>query len=107
MKSTKKKSLKAAGWAVGDADEFAGLTAAESTLLDIRSALGARVRTLRASTGLTQTQLAAAMGSSQSRVAKIEAGHPGVSLELALRALISLGASRKDLGKYISAPSTA
>ncbi len=107
MRSKKKSALKAAGWAVGNADEFAGLTASEATLLDIRSALGARVRRMRASTGITQSELANTMGSSQSRVAKIEAEHPGVSLELVLRALMALGASRSDLGKYIAATASA
>ncbi len=102
MKSAKKKRLEAAGWRVGDATEFVGLDAAELALIEMREALGRRVRELRTAAGLTQTGLAERMGSSQSRVAKIEAGHPSVSLELTVRALLALGADRSEVGACIS-----
>jgi hypothetical protein len=43
------------------------------------------------------------MGSSQSRVAKIEAGDPSISLDLIVRALIAAGATRQDLQKAFTA----
>jgi transcriptional regulator with XRE-family HTH domain len=51
---------------------------------------------------LTQEQLAKLMSSSQSRVAKMEAGDPSVSLDLLIRSLLTLGASEKDLAKVIA-----
>ena len=51
---------------------------------------------------LTQVDLAKAVQSSQSRVAKMEAGDPSVSLDLLVRSLIALGTSSKELGKIIS-----
>jgi hypothetical protein len=39
------------------------------------------------------------MKSSQSRVAKIEAGDPSVSLDLMVRALVASGATAKDVKK--------
>ncbi len=103
MKANKRKQLRAAGWRVGSAAEFAELRDDEVTLLEMRESLGRRVRELRGSVGVTQTALAKLMGSSQSRVAKIEAGHPGVSLELMVRALLALGADRTEVGACISA----
>ena len=104
MKAAKKTKLEAAGWRVGDATEFVGLSVAELALLEMRESLGERVRALRAEVGATQSELATRMGSSQSRVAKIEAGHPSVSLELMVRALIALGADRREVGACIAAP---
>ncbi len=102
MKKSKKELLEKNGWAVGSASEFLALSDAEVALLEMRTSLGARVRQLRSSAGLTQASLADSMGSSQSRVAKIEAGHPSVSLELMVRALMALGADRKEVGACIA-----
>lgn len=104
MKTNKQERLEAAGWRVGSAAEFVELRDDEVTLLEMRESLGSRVRELRTAAGVTQTGLAKSMGSSQSRVAKIESGHPGVSLELMVRALLALGADRGDVGACISAP---
>ncbi len=41
------------------------------------------------------------IGSSQSRVAKMEAGDPSVSIDLLIRSLIALGATRKSLARSI------
>lgn len=46
---------------------------------------------------LSQIDLAQRLGSNQSRVAKIEAGDPSVSLDLIVRALFAAGATRKEL----------
>jgi hypothetical protein len=42
------------------------------------------------------------MGSGQSRVAKIEAAHPSVSLELLVKALLSTGVTISDIGAVVS-----
>jgi hypothetical protein len=39
--------------------------------------------------------------SSQSRIAKLEAGDPSVSLDLQIKTLLALGASRIDLARYL------
>jgi len=51
--------------------------------------------------GLTQTELAKHLGSSQSRVAKLEAGDTSVSLDLLIRGLLAVGASRKDVAQAL------
>ncbi len=55
---------------------------------------------------LSQTDLAQRLGSSQSRVAKIEAGDPSVSLDLIVRALFATGATRRELQHAFSATET-
>lgn len=102
MNNTKREKLVEAGWRVADSVEFLGLSDAEKALLDIRETLGRCVKGRRAETSLTQAQLAVRMGSSQSRVARIEAGDPTVSLELMIRAMLALGADRNAIAAGIS-----
>jgi transcriptional regulator with XRE-family HTH domain len=77
--------------------EFLGLSEIEARMIDLHLALAGAIRPLRLKVGLTQTELAGRLGSSQSRVAKIEAGDPSVSLDLIVRALFAAGATRKEL----------
>ena len=51
-----------------------------------------------------QVELAKVVSSSQSRVAKMEAGDPGVSVDLLIRSLLALGTSNRELGRMISGP---
>ena len=53
--------------------------------------------------GLSQINLARKMGSSQSRVAKIEAGDPFVSLDLIIRAFFIAGATGRELQRAFGA----
>lgn len=102
MDAKKRKRLEAAGWAVGNAAAFLRLTPEESALVEMRLALSRSLRERRMAAGLTQTELAKQLGSSQSRVAKLEAGDVSVSLELLIRALLSAGASRKDIAHALT-----
>lgn len=97
MKPGKIRRLRAAGWKVGSAGDFLQLSDEEALLVELRLALISAVKRSREKRGLSQTDLARRMGSSQSRVAKIEAGHPSVSLDLIVRALLASGASRQEL----------
>ena len=101
-KATKKK-LEAAGWTTGDAQEFLGLTDAESAFVDMKLALAADLRARRLEKHLNQTQVARIIGSSQSRVAKMEAADASVSVDLLIRALLKLGAERRDVAKAVAA----
>jgi transcriptional regulator with XRE-family HTH domain len=65
------------------------------------------LRQLRQQKGLSQVDLAAKLQSSQSRVAKMEAGDPSVSLDLLIRSLITLGASERELSRIIATPRAA
>lgn len=108
MKERKRKRLEAAGWSVGSADEFPGLSAVESILVDLRLALSQALKERRAKLHISQTALAGLIESSQSRVAKMEAADPAVSFELLLRGLLATGATRRDVatvfGQAAAAP---
>jgi len=102
MRAAKQKRLEKAGWRFGDAAQFLGLDEVESKLLDIKIALAKLLRSTRARRRLTQFELAERLGSSQSRVAKLEAGDPTVSMDLLIRSLIVAGAKSSDLAKAVS-----
>jgi hypothetical protein len=48
-----------------------------------------------------QVEVARMIHSSQSRVAKMEAGDPTASLDLLVKSLLAMGASRRDLARAI------
>jgi ribosome-binding protein aMBF1 (putative translation factor) len=101
MKHEQQQKLEAAGWQVGSVKEFLGLTQAESQFVEMRLALSQALQTQRQKIKLTQTALAKRLGSSQSRVARIEAADASVSLDLMIRALLAAGASNKDIAQAI------
>jgi DNA-binding XRE family transcriptional regulator len=97
MNSAKLKKLQAAGWKVGSAKDFLKLTDEEAMLVELKVSLAGALRQARVKRGLSQVELAQRMRSSQSRVAKIEAGDASVSMDLIIRALLAAGATRRDL----------
>jgi len=102
VNKAKRKQLEAAGWKFGSIQEFLGLTEEEVQLIEMKVRLSGGVRSLRAELGITQTELAERLGSSQSRVAKIEGGDGSVSMELMVRALIAMGATARDVGRLLA-----
>ena len=66
-----KPRIQAAGWRIGDAQDFLRLTEQELMLLQIKESLSQAVRTTRTRQKLTQAELAKRMHSSQARVARI------------------------------------
>ena len=102
MKPNKQRRLRKAGFKVGSAADFLGLSAEERALVDLKLDLVAGVKALRVEKQITQAQLATLLGSSQSRVAKLEAGDGSVSFDLLMRALLSLGSTRKSIAALIA-----
>ncbi|MEM9598237.1 MAG: helix-turn-helix transcriptional regulator [Acidobacteriota bacterium] len=102
MTPEKKKRLEEAGWSFGDAEAFLGLSPEEAQYVDLRIRLSDAVKQLRKKMNLTQVELAARMGSSQSRLAKAEAADASVSLDLLIRSFLALGATRQDLAEAIA-----
>jgi DNA-binding XRE family transcriptional regulator len=86
------RALEAAGWKVGSTEEFLGLTDEEIAFIEMKLALAEGLRDLRCRASMTQTEVARLIGSSQSRVAKMEAADPSVSMDLLVRTLLRLGA---------------
>jgi DNA-binding XRE family transcriptional regulator len=104
MNEAKRRKLERAGWTVGSAADFLELSPEEARYVEMKLALTDALRTRRAAKHLTQTALAKQLGSSQSRVAKMEAGDPTVTVDLLMRSLLVLGASPRDIAHSISRP---
>ena len=102
MRSERRKKLEAAGWRVGDARDFLELTPGEAEFVEIKLALARRLRQFREEKKWTQEELAKRVGSSQSRVAKMEAADPTVSVDLLVRSLLAAGANRRELGRVVA-----
>ncbi len=102
MNAAKRKRLVAKGWKVGSVKEFLNLSAEEAAFVELKLALSKSLQETRRQRHLTQDQLARMLKSSQSRVAKMEAGDPSVSLDLLIRSLLMLGASRKTLARMLA-----
>ena len=107
MDKAKQRRLEKSGWKVGTAQEFLGLSDQESDLLEIKLALADSLKAKRNKLKMTQTELALALKSSQSRVAKLEAAESSVSIDLLIKAMLTLGLSRQDIGKIVGRKATA
>jgi len=107
MRDDKRKRLEAKGWKVGTTAEFLGLTPAEEAYIEIRLRLADGLKTRRAKRRVTQVALAKTVKSSQSRIAKMEAGDPTVSIDLLVRTLLALGASKRDVADLIAGSSSS
>jgi len=102
MKKNKRMKLEGAGWRLGSAAEFLNLTKEEASLIEMKIGLADSIRKRRRARKLTQTQLAKRLGSIQSRVAKMETADASVSMDLLVRALLELGATRSQVAKAIA-----
>ncbi len=97
MKTDKLARLQATGWKVGSAKDFLQLSEEEARLVALKFSLISAIKKARIKHKLSQIDLAQRMKSSQSRIAKIEAGDPSVSLDLIVRALIASGSTTRDI----------
>ena len=102
MRESKRKRLEAKGWRVSNAADFLSLSPEEAAFVELKLRLADRLRERRRRRTLTQTGLARLVKSSQSRVAKMEAGDPSVTVDLLIRALLVLGVSNKELATIIA-----
>ena len=102
MRREKKSRLERKGWRVGTVREFLGLSDEEAAYVELRLRLAESLRRRRQRRNLSQAGLAGLIGSSQSRVAKMEGGDASVSIDLLVRSLLALGATPRDLAQAIS-----
>lgn len=102
MTSVKRKKLERAGWGTGSAETFLDLSPEESAYIEMKLALCESLRYRRKEKQLSQIEFAEQIASSQSRVAKMEAGDPSVSLDLVMKSLLALGVSKRELARVIS-----
>ena len=101
MGPRKKKRLQDAGFRAGSVAEFLGLSEVELALVEMKLGLSQSLRSRRARCGMTQAELAKQLHSSKSRVAKMEAGNPSVSLDLMVHALVLVGATRRQVANAL------
>lgn len=104
MNEAKRKKLEAKGWRFGDAREFLALSDEDAAFIEFKLKLAQSLRAKRLRRGMGQTQVAKIIHSSQSRVAKMEAGDPSVSVDLLVRSHLALGTSSPELGRIIGGP---
>ncbi len=101
MKADKRQALQRKGWKIGSVEQFLGLSPEEVAYIELKQALSASLKQRRRFGKMSQVEMAKILHSSQSRIAKMEAGDPTVSLDLLIKSLLALGASRRDLAKVI------
>jgi predicted XRE-type DNA-binding protein len=104
MGPAKKARLEAAGYKFTTVGDWLGLSGEQRQLAEFRARVVAELRRRRAVRGLSQSALAKLLGSSQSRVAKVEAGAADVSLDLMLRAFFAVGGRVEDMAAAASGP---
>jgi predicted transcriptional regulator len=101
MNKAKRKKLESKGWKVGTVQDFLKLSGEEAAYVELKLMLAKNVQKRRRAMNLTQTALARRLKSSQSRIAKMEAGDPSVSVDLLVRSLLALGASKQSLQRHL------
>jgi len=102
VNKTKRAKLANKGWKLGSADEFLELSTEEAAYVELKLALSEKLKEKRLRKKLTQAEFARLIHSSQSRIAKMEAGDPTVSIDLLVKSLFALGVSKKELGRSIT-----
>ena len=90
------------GWTLGSAESFLGLTSEESTYIEIKLSLARELKNARLKKGLSQTALALKLGSSQSRVAKMEGADSQVSLDLIVRSLLATRKRPREIARAVA-----
>ena len=102
MHAAKRRRLEAAGWHIGTAAEFLGLTQAESDYIEIKLALLYALARVRKQHRWTRAALARKIGVKEFKVRRMEIGDGSIFIDDFVNALLALGATRKDLARIIA-----
>ena len=102
MNSKRRKELEAKGWKFGGVEDFLGLTEEELEYIEVKITLSEMVKDYREKRGLTQIAAAEILKSSQSRLSKIETADPTVSIDLQIKSLLALGATKQEIGQKMA-----
>ncbi|MDQ3635744.1 MAG: helix-turn-helix transcriptional regulator [Acidobacteriota bacterium] len=103
MDKRKRKKLEAKGFEITTVTEFLELTPDEAAIIELRLDLSNALKNYRIQSELTQEEFAKRLKTSQSRVAKMEAGDKSVTLDLLIKNLLKSGFNRKELSEIIQA----
>ncbi len=101
MTTDKKRRVEKMGWKVGSVSDFLSLSPEEAAYVELKVRLAKALRTRRQRLGISQVEVAKRLQSSQSRVAKMEAGDPTVSIDLLVRSVLTLGGRVSLLPKAV------
>ncbi len=101
MTTDKKRRVEKRGWKVGSVSDFLSLSPEEAAYVELKVRLAMALRTRRQRLGISQVEVAKRLQSSQSRVAKMEAGDPTVSIDLLVRSVLALGGRVSLLPKAV------
>ena len=96
------EKAKAAGFRPVTITEFLGLTPEDNAIIEVRLALSNAIKKRRLEAKQTQQDFAKKLKTSQSRLAKMEAGDSSVALDLLIKGLIADGASAADIGAALT-----
>ena len=81
--------------------ELFKLSDEQTAFIEIKARLAVALAKLRSRQRLTQVAAARKLGSSQSRLAKMESADKTVSLDLLVRSLLTLGANRREIAEVL------
>ena len=95
------ESIEAKGFKVTTVKDVLDLTPEDELIIEMRLALSNLLHQRRKMLALSQTALAHRIGSSQSRMARIEKNDPSVSTDLLLKAVAATGATIEDVAEAI------
>ena len=107
MMVKKRQRLEAKGWTIGTASEFLELPEPVGAYIEIRFQLTQGLKRRRLRRRVSRAELARRVHSSPSRIAKMEAGDPKVSIDLLIRTFLALGATRQDVADLIAGGTSA
>ncbi len=103
MNTEKRKKLEAKGWKITSVADFLELSPNEEKIIELRLALSDALKKQRLAANLTQESFAKMLGTSQSRIAKMEAGDKSVTLDLLIRSIFKTGVNIRELSELITA----
>ena len=101
MEKNKQKKLEAAGWKLGGVNDLLDLNPEESAYIELKLSLSQNLQKRRRTLKITQKDFARIIKSSQSRVAKMEAGDPTVSIDLLVKSLLALKTPKQQLARIL------
>jgi ribosome-binding protein aMBF1 (putative translation factor) len=102
MDEKRRAELKAKGWVETTVEELFGLDEVDMQVVELRVRLAREVRRRREESGMSQGALARRIETSQPRMARIEGGQSGVSLDQLVNAFLATGGSLAELGEVIA-----
>lgn len=101
MEEAKRERLEAAGWKSVSVKDLLSLTDEEESYIELKLQLSNALKRRRKRLHWSQETLASRIRSSQSRIAKMEAADPTVSIDLLVRGLLATGVSRNRLASTL------